>query len=331
MKQYYLKPRPLNHEKDLKTTSTLPNSWTSTKYITYFNKTPKDIVCPHFWELKWAYGCPFNCTYCYLQGTLYGKKQPKLKNIQDLTKELDKFLTKADQQGLKILLNAGELCDSLAVPKWTEILINKIGNTLMKHEGHKILLVTKGGTKHIKPLLQKKESKKIFIVSFSLNSQTAAKKFEIDAPPPSERIKAAKLLIDNEYTVRLRIDPMIPIENWKKEYTQLIENLVEHGLLKVRITLGTLRGLRKTINFSKNQEWKKYLQKGEKTGWGLKIYPPLRDEIYRHTIQQLKKHGFKGEIALCKETHNMWTRLKNLLYNPGQPEKWQNTKCNCTW
>ena len=29
-----------------------------------------DIVCPHFLELKWAYGCPFNCAYCYLQGTL---------------------------------------------------------------------------------------------------------------------------------------------------------------------------------------------------------------------------------------------------------------------
>jgi len=40
-----------------------------------FDKTPvprepEDIVCPHFLELKWALGCPFNCAWCYLQGTL---------------------------------------------------------------------------------------------------------------------------------------------------------------------------------------------------------------------------------------------------------------------
>jgi three-Cys-motif partner protein len=42
--------------------------------ITRFDKTPTpkeshDVVCPHFIELKWAYGCPFDCSWCYLKGT----------------------------------------------------------------------------------------------------------------------------------------------------------------------------------------------------------------------------------------------------------------------
>ena len=43
--------------------------------ITRFERTPlparpTDVVCPHFLELKWATGCPFDCAWCYLKGTL---------------------------------------------------------------------------------------------------------------------------------------------------------------------------------------------------------------------------------------------------------------------
>lgn len=39
--------------------------------IKLFDRTPvptreTDLVCPHFLELKWANGCPFNCAWCYL-------------------------------------------------------------------------------------------------------------------------------------------------------------------------------------------------------------------------------------------------------------------------
>jgi len=42
--------------------------------ITRFDKTPlpqkpTDVICPHFLELKWAYGCPYDCAWCYLKGT----------------------------------------------------------------------------------------------------------------------------------------------------------------------------------------------------------------------------------------------------------------------
>ena len=42
--------------------------------VTRFDKTPlpiesSNVVCPHFLELKWAYGCPFDCAWCYLKGT----------------------------------------------------------------------------------------------------------------------------------------------------------------------------------------------------------------------------------------------------------------------
>ena len=47
-------------------------------------KNPTDVVCPHFYELKWANGCNFNCAWCYLNGTyrfLSRGKKPHLKDI----------------------------------------------------------------------------------------------------------------------------------------------------------------------------------------------------------------------------------------------------------
>ena len=87
----------------------VPQHWAKGKYISLFDKSPPDIVCPSFWELKWATGCIFNCEYCYLQGTLYGKMSPRLKCLDELKSVLVRFLRWAENERLKILLNTGEL------------------------------------------------------------------------------------------------------------------------------------------------------------------------------------------------------------------------------
>ena len=59
--------------------------------IKLFDRTPPprkdtDVVCPHFLELKWANGCPFNCAWCYLQGTFRFLDRGKKPFIKDWTK-----------------------------------------------------------------------------------------------------------------------------------------------------------------------------------------------------------------------------------------------------
>src|SRR3989304_4222866 len=59
--------------------------------ITRFEKTPlstkpTDVVCPHFLELKWAYGCPFDCSWCYLKGTFRFRPEGIKPVIKDYAK-----------------------------------------------------------------------------------------------------------------------------------------------------------------------------------------------------------------------------------------------------
>ncbi len=310
----------------------VPLKWMKSRYIVYFSKTPEDIVCPHFFELKWANGCPFGCSYCYLQGTFFGNKSPRIKNVEGLRNELEDFLTWADSKSLKVMLNTGELSDSLAIIEWTRILLDVISESISRHPGHKFLFVTKGGVKHIGPLFEWKGDKRSLVVSFSLNASLPAKLYERGTPPPEERMKAAKLVQEAGFELRLRLDPMIPVPGWREEYSSLVSEIFEgYELNPTRITLGTLRGLWKTIKYAKDRKWVDYLRGGEKTGWGLKMNAELRKDMYQHVLKEIRAHDFKGDLALCKETLNLWMQMEKLelLYNPGKAPDWKGVRCNC--
>jgi spore photoproduct lyase len=283
--------------------------------LRWFDKTPEDIVCPHFWELNWAYGCRFECSYCYLQGTFHGNKKSWHRPLNQVFTALDEFFQ--DKRDNPQVLNSGELTDSLVFPH----LIKQISDKFEQQNEHKLLLLTKSS--NVKPFTDTPRKQTIF--SFSLNAHETWKLLEHKSPPPEERIEAAKIVSEIEDEVRIRIDPIFPIKDWQKHY----EDLVYLLLSKLhndpdRITLGTPRGLAKTRMFSKDLSWWKLAfedNPSEDSGWGKKIAFPLRKEIYLFFYDKLTKFGFdKSKIAMCKETKSMWKEM-GLDYTK--------CKCNC--
>ena len=162
------------------------------------------------------------------------------------------------------------------------------------------------------------EPHKQVIVSFSLNAIPVAERWE-KAPHVLKRIEAARKVFEAGYEVRIRIDPMVPIENWQKYYLQLLD-LIFNNLTPERITLGSLRGLQSTINGCTDRTWVKYLK--ESSNWGKKVDFKTRYEMYHTIINTLHKtYGFE-RVGLCKETIEMWSAL-GLDY--------RKIKCNCVW
>ena len=288
--------------------------------ITRFEKTPiptrsTDVVCPHFLELKWATGCPFDCAWCYLKGTLRfrpQKSKPYVKDYERIGQHVRSFLENAN--GCEEVLNTGELADSLMWEKNGNPFSKFILSLFQGQNGHKVLFVTK--SKNIEHLLEDDRQSNA-IISFSLNADAVAKRFEKGAPTVAERIEAASKLSRAGYDVRIRIDPMVPVLNWEESYTELVDNIFSE-FVPSRITLGSLRGLQSTINQATDRSWVDYLS--EKSNWGRRIAFNTRYRMYLKLMQYLEEKHTYTDIALCKETLEIWDRLGM---------NYRNIKCNC--
>lgn len=289
--------------------------------IRRFDKTDKpkkstDVVCPHFLELKWAYGCPYNCSWCYLKGTLRflpGKTKPVVKNYEKIKRHLEAFFDATKQEEI---LNTGELADSLMWENNGNPFSKFIIPLFENEDKHKVLFLTKSN--NIKNLLRL-EHNGCSVISFTVNAYPVSRKWEKGAPHTMKRIAAAKKLDERGYKVRLRIDPMVPIKNWKKYYIQLIDRIFS-SFEPERITISSLRGLQTTINNVLDKSWTKYLS--EKSNWGKKIDFKTRHEMYKTIIDYLKENYNYKSVGLCKETIEMWNRL-NMNY--------REIRCNCIW
>lgn len=276
--------------------------------ISQFSKTPENIVCGRFWELRWAFGCPLDCAYCYLRGTKKGKMQPSLVNLDTVFNELDKVFSDPNfNDGKATIFNSGELSDSLMKPSFMARIVDKFE----EQDKHKILLLSKFGMKSIGFLLER--TRKNTICAWSINATEVAKRWERAAPSPSERIQAAKKVSEKGYEVRVRIDPMFPIENWKQHYTDLVYSILSEFEPK-RIVLGTPRGLWKTIKYARlvgvDMSWAQYFDDVE-TGWGKKLPLHLRKEMYQFMFDKLVSIGYRKEsISICKETTALWDSMR---------------------
>lgn len=286
--------------------------------ICRFEKTPlpekkTDVICPHFLELKWANGCSYDCAWCFLQGTFrFTGKQPRQKDRFKVKEHVSTFLNNGS---LPEVLNSGELSDSLLSENSLDPFSRFIIPMFEKQKKHKVLFLTKSNK--VENLLKIEEHKNV-IISFSVNAPAVSKKWE-KAPRIEDRLGAAKKVSDAGYETRIRIDPMVPVFEWDKHYTKLVDMIFEQ-FTPERITLGSLRGLQSTINNSKDKTWVKFLS--EKSNWGKKIDYEKRYEMYSLLTDYLKnKYGYT-KVALCKETVEMWEKI-GLDY--------KKIRCNCIW
>lgn len=286
--------------------------------MTPLPQNPQDIVCPHFLEFKWSLGCPFDCAWCYLKGSLRhyprGKSfTPKpYSKIQAHLMQLFRALpTEAE------VLNAGEIADALAGEQ-LNLPFSKFAIPLFeKQDRFKLLFLTKSTA--VNNLLDVNSHNRV-IVSFSLNAEPVAARWE-RAPSVKSRVEAAKKVFEAGYETRIRIDPIVPYpeDEWKQPYQELVDSIFSE-LFPSRITLGSLRGLQSTINEAEDKSWVDYLK--EPSRWGRRIPFDLRHEAFATVIDYLQKKHSYTSVALCKEPVLMWDSLGM---------DWRKCTCNCVW
>jgi len=265
-------------------------------FVRLFDKTPPDVVCPHFYELILSNGCPFDCVYCYLKLTFRGRSHPTLfcNAWSQVEEELE-----AVPSGV---FSTGELADSLAIPP---PLLRPALDYFSAQKPRYLLLLTK--STNLRPLYRRSPSPQV-VVSFSVNSPSAARQWERGVPPPDARLRAAARVKKAGWRLRIRIDPVI-LESGLEGYKPICEKVAE--LEPEVVTVGTLRQYPGLFRFSPEAPRK-----------GLTRAP---DGRMRYAVEERTKAyetirkwlGFQP--ALCKETREVWHELGWTFYG-----------CNCT-
>ena len=250
-------------------------------------------------------GCPFDCSYCFLQ------QYTNFPGII-LPANLDDFFNKFDDFYKKIKhiprIGTGEFCDSLALDEITEYttkLINFFSNKDVYFE-------FKTKSSKIKNILACPPAENI-IIAFSLNPQLIITKEEIGTASLKERLAAAQKIQEKGFSLSFHFDPIIYTAEWEKDYKKLIDILYSRlkGPFKW-ISLGTLRGPRKLKDVVEQRFPKSNIFYGElfmEKDNKLRYPKFLRKQIYKNMIKWISSYDKKTPIYLCMEDRNTWQAI----------------------
>jgi spore photoproduct lyase len=152
-----------------------------------------------------------------------------------------------------------------------------------------------------------------------------SRKFEIGAPGFERRLEACRKVQEAGYPVRMRLDPIVPVDGWERAYSETIRKIFEK-VSPERVTLGTLRfekgfyNMRNSI-FNTGPELSSLLENMNPM-FSPKIFSGFqkpksgkysfsddkRAEIFGYIIDQIRKFS-DSKIALCKESADLWHQL----------------------
>ncbi len=274
-----------------------------TRFVKLFRTTPANTVCPNFFVLRHAAGCAFSpsCSYCYLKTLFWHLDRPQaFTNVAALLADVRRWIRQDGHESH--ILNMGNLSDSLVFEEVRPLLPHLV--RLFREEAeahgrpHALLLVTKGGLRECRALLTQPACRNV-IVSFSVNSDDAARRHESGAAPVAERLEAARRLRAAGWRVRIRIDPIIAGFDYRE-----IAGRVRR-LRPERVTLGALRAEHSLPRFAGRNLFAELVK--PRAANGLARYPLRRRlALFRGVLKILGNHC---PLGLCEETPRVWKAL----------------------
>jgi spore photoproduct lyase len=268
-------------------------------FIHFFDKTPRGIVCPHFWVLVHGNNCPYGCAYCFLQLTLRYQPEPVVYvNRPRMMREIAEFLLRREPG----VLSAGDLSDSLAYDPQTQLAPALI-EAFRAQSRHYLLLLTK--STNIENLLAVAPTPQV-IVSFSLNAPEVSARFERGAPGSLERLAAARRLREAGWRVRVQLNPILPVAGWQRMYRDFVTRVIAEADPE-RITAGSLRYFPALPRYAVDDpELWGMAPTRDGTDGRFRLPVPIRHEAYALVRGLLPP---STDFGICKETESVWRRL----------------------
>jgi len=264
-----------------------------------------------YWVLNLGFGCPFDCSYCFLQQYTNFPGIILPANIEDFFESFDVFHKKLQRP---IRIGTGEFCDSLALDDITGYSKKLISYFKDKN----VLFELKTKSAKINNLLDIKAPPNI-IISWSLGPAELIKTEEKAVAALEKRLKAARKVQKHGYKLSFHFDPIIHVKGWEKLYSKTIKKLYSYVKGPFAwISLGTLRSNRELkkiceMRFPKSNIFYTELLLGKDRK--LRYPEFIKKEIYNKLTEEIRRYDNKTPLYLCMEDKETWAGVKGLVPN----------------
>ena len=206
---------------------------------------------PNFHYNALSLNCVYDCSYCYLQGMYGSANQVCFVNLDDFFAATTEAIVQRRKPEHPLYLCISYDTDLLAFEsvapysrKWIEYCTGREGDLLFE-------IRTKSA--NFSALADLKPQSGV-ILAWSISPETVCRQYEHRAPGQNARIKAMSAAVQAGWQVRLCIDPILPVNEWKDAYRELVDsvfNEIEPGSLLdahigvFRMNTGFFRNIRK--------------------------------------------------------------------------------------
>jgi spore photoproduct lyase len=267
------------------------------------------FACCGYLVLTLASNCPMDCSYCFLQE--YVADNPGFQvyaNYEDAFAEIDKLGASAPARHFRI--GTGELADSLAMDSLTGLSIDLV-NFFARRENLTLELKTK--TDEIENLLMLDPRGRV-LVSWTLSPRRVFEASEHRTASPSDRIDAARRVLEAGYRVAFHLDPMIAYPDTERDYLELMDELLS-TIPPAKISFISMGGLRMTAGLraaARRRFPKDAMLLGEDVlaeDGRFRAFAPMRIRLYKILADKFKSAGAEIPSYLCMENSSVHERV----------------------
>ena len=269
-------------------------------------KRDRSVECWSLYDLHSAYGCFHKCRYCRR-----GRVTTLMLDVEEFLEHVDGLMARTPWQKVYrydvetdclILEPEYGMCRALvehyaALKDRYIILFSKSDNVdfllNLDHKGHTIMLWT-------------------------LSTPTVSRRIETDTATTEQRLAAARKCQQAGYTVRFKFKPVIPVANWRKEATDMLEKLFAavkpDNLSMEMLFFDSVAEMKELFDQSLfDQETIRMMEAHEASGLMTdKMHPfpdVFRAEVYSYYIDEIRRLSPDTRVSLCAETKEMWNLL----------------------
>ena len=273
------------------------------------HSTEEGNSCPNFWHFSLYGFCPYGCGYCYLAGPQGVRFSPTVKiflNLPEILAEVDRA---ARQLAEPTAFYLGKLQDALALDPMTGYS-RQIIPFFADHPTARLTMLTK--STDVDNLLDL-DHQGHAILSWTVNPPEVIKAFETNTPTLEKRIEAMQAVAEAGYPVRAVVMPIIPISGWKHIYQAFLTDLLSRVPLQ-RITLGSICSYPQAMRLTERKLGRDnpisvQLDQSRMSDGRARFPQALRQDVYRHLLQTIRRQDADVEIGLCLEEPSVFDSL----------------------